>query len=58
MNMLRASGGLASIGARMAFTNIESRDLDRDRVHTKIERNPDSGIDRVRMIFDRRYVIR
>lgn len=58
MNLLRASGGLASIGARMAFQSIEPRGLDRDRIHDKIERNPDSGIDRVRMIFDRRYVIR
>lgn len=53
MNMLRASG-VACLGARMAIMSVEHRDLDRDRLHEKIERNPDSGIDRVRMIFDRR----
>lgn len=53
MNILRATG-IGGIGARMAFHNVERRDLDRDRMHEKIERDPNSGVDRVRMIFDRR----
>lgn len=51
--MIRATG-VFSIGARMAFTNVEKRDLDRDRIHHPTKRDPNSGIDRVRMIFDRR----
>lgn len=53
MNILRAAG-VAGVGARMAFFGVERRDLDRDRLHDKIVRDPDSGSDRVRMIFDRR----
>lgn len=57
MNILRATG-IASLGGRMAFMSVDRRDLDRDRLNEPIQRDPDSGIDRVRMIFDRRYVIR
>lgn len=53
MNMLRATG-VASIGARMAFLGVERRDLDHDRIHHPIIRDANKGVDRVRMIFDRR----
>lgn len=57
MNILRATG-IASLGGRMAFMAVDRRDLDRDRLHETNKRVPDSGIDRVRLIFDRRYFIR
>lgn len=51
--MLRVTG-VASIGARMAFLGVERRDLDRDRLNHPIKRDLNTGVDRVRMIFDRR----
>lgn len=56
MNILRATG-VACIGARMSFVGIDRRDLDRDRLNDKIVRDPNSGFDRVRIIFDRRWVL-
>lgn len=53
MHILRLAG-VAGIGARMSFMGIERRDIDRDRLHKPIIRDPNIGSDRVRMIFDRR----
>lgn len=47
----------AGILTRIAFLPIEHRKLDTDKHNNVVIRNPDSGVDRVLMIFDRKSVL-
>lgn len=48
---LRRGIGVAVI--RASIYPIERRQLDKDRVNEPLKRNPNYGIDRVLMVFDR-----
>lgn len=47
----RGLGGLACF--RLAYVPVSHKKLDEDKILNKIERDPNSGVDRVLKIFDR-----
>lgn len=49
--VLRRLGGLACF--RLAYTPVSNKKLDENRISNPIERDLDSGVDRVLKIFDR-----
>lgn len=48
---LRRLGGLACF--RLAYVPVSHKKLDEDRLINPIDRDPNSGVDRVLKIFDR-----
>lgn len=54
---LRGGVGIACV--RLAsFVPMHRKQLDEDRISSPLERDPDSGVDRVLSIFDRELVFK